>query len=383
MIAQGRQCLFDLIGAEVALDGRPHAALGDRLRTGWVELGVGGVLRVAHGEDDLVRLIWCQLQAHVMAADGLPAMGHRVRRRALFHDGRSVPAAVGSQEGIALGVEPGQRLRTCEPGEVVAAFAVLGLVVDDVVFDLHLADRVVALEVGGIVQGVPEVPFDRAEERQPRGCIAFVGDAGAPNLQRLAQRHEVRRLGADAVAARADDRVAQPVAALVVLDEPADRLPAGTPVVAGEVVTQVQVAAADIEGRVVVAVARQAAQAGIAIERVTAGGVGDEAQVVLGPQVVDPGQRRIRSRDDVLAPFVIEPSVSHPCLLRTGSSSAALLVQCRVRRHSHGSTVAVAAHEKTYRLATISSSNRLMARATAVGSTSLKSSARCSTPASW
>jgi hypothetical protein len=43
---------------------------------------------------------------------------------------------------------------------VVAPLAVLGLVVDDAVLDLDLADREVALEVRRVVQRVPEAELD-------------------------------------------------------------------------------------------------------------------------------------------------------------------------------------------------------------------------------
>jgi hypothetical protein len=47
---------------------------------------------------------------------------------------------------------------------VVATLPVLRLVIDDAVVHLDLADREVALEVGGIVAGVPQAELDRAEQ---------------------------------------------------------------------------------------------------------------------------------------------------------------------------------------------------------------------------
>ena len=51
---------------------------------------------------------------------------------------------------------------------MVAPLAVLGLVIDDAVLDLDLADRVVALEVRRVVLCVPEAELDGAEQRQAR-----------------------------------------------------------------------------------------------------------------------------------------------------------------------------------------------------------------------
>ena len=149
-----------------------------------------------------------------------------------LHGDRAVPAAVRAEERVALRVEAGQRLRAGEVREVVAPLAVLGLVVDDAVVDLDLARREVALEVGGVVLGVPQAELDRAEQRQAGRHGSLVGDPGPPDLELLPERHEVERLRADPGMRRPDDRVAQPVPAGVVLELALDRLPARAPVVA-------------------------------------------------------------------------------------------------------------------------------------------------------
>ena len=74
---------------------------------------------------------------------------------------RRLPAPVGTQESLPLGIETGQRLGAGEVGEVIAALAVLGLVVDDPVDDLDLADVEIALVVGGVVPGIPQAELDR------------------------------------------------------------------------------------------------------------------------------------------------------------------------------------------------------------------------------
>ncbi len=104
----------------------------------------------------------------MVRADRLPAVGDRVAGRASLDGERAVPAAVRAQEGVALGVEAGERLGAGEVGEVIAPLAVFGLVVDDPVLDLDLAGRVVALEVGGVVLGIPQAELDGAEERELR-----------------------------------------------------------------------------------------------------------------------------------------------------------------------------------------------------------------------
>ena len=290
--------------------------LVDRLRAGRIELGVPGVLGIAEQEDDLLRLAGADLEADVVRARRLPAMGDRVGGRAPLDGDRAVPSAVRPEERVALRVEAGQRLGTGEVREVVAPLAVLGRVVDDAVLDLHLADRVVALEVRGVVLGVPQAELDRAEEREPRRLGPLVGDPDPPDLEVLPARHEEQRLRADAPVARGDDRVAQAVAAGVVLQLALGRLPARAPVVARGVVAEVEVPAAEVERRVVVAVTGEPAQARVPVEGVSARGVRDEPEELLAAEVVDPRQGRVGTRDDVLAPGVVEVSVAHPALLR-------------------------------------------------------------------
>jgi hypothetical protein len=68
-------------------------------------------------------------------------MGDRAGRLAALDGDRAVPAAIGPQERLAAGVEARRPLRAGEVGEVVAPLTVLGLVVDDPVFDLDRAPR--------------------------------------------------------------------------------------------------------------------------------------------------------------------------------------------------------------------------------------------------
>ena len=74
---------------------------------------------------------------------------------------------------------------------------------------------------------------------------------------------------------------------------------------------QVEIAPAGVQRGVVIAVARQAAQAGVAVKRVTARRVGDDAEVGFAAQIVDPGNGRIRLGDDVFAGCVVKVSVAH------------------------------------------------------------------------
>ncbi len=75
-----------------------------------------------------------------------------------------IPSTVGSQKGIAVGIETGKRLRAGKIRKVVTSFTVLRLVINDPVLDLHLADRIIALEVIGIIHRVPQAEFNGGED---------------------------------------------------------------------------------------------------------------------------------------------------------------------------------------------------------------------------
>jgi hypothetical protein len=88
-------------------------------------------------------------------------------------------------------------------------------------------------------------------------------------------------------------------------------LPGGRPEFASSIIAKIDVASAKIEGSVVVTVARGSAQARVAIERIAAGSIGDDSEIGLASEVVDPGQRRIRLSDYVLAVLIVEVPVFH------------------------------------------------------------------------
>src|SRR5665811_1890826 len=76
---------------------------------------------------------------------------------------------------------------------------------------------------------------------------------------------------------------------------------------------RVEIAPAQVERNVVVAIAREPAQASVTVERVAAGGIRDDPEIRLATQVVDPGKRGVGARDHILASLVVEVSVAHRC----------------------------------------------------------------------
>ena len=132
-------------------DHRLHGPLVDRLRVRRIELLVLGVLVIAQNKNDLCVSPGCSTSRTWCDADGRPSVRHGVGRLAALHRRRPVPAAPRAQKSLALCVETRQRGRAGEPGEVIAALAVFRLVIDHFVFDLHLADAEIPLEIGGVV----------------------------------------------------------------------------------------------------------------------------------------------------------------------------------------------------------------------------------------
>ncbi len=129
-----------------------------------------GILLVAEDEDDLPRFSGGQIELDLMRADGRPAMSDGVGQLPGGNGSGLVPAAVGAKKRIACRVETGSWLRAGKEGEVIAALAVLGLVIDDAVDHFHFADIEVALEVCGVVLGVPQAEFDAGEDGDLRSA---------------------------------------------------------------------------------------------------------------------------------------------------------------------------------------------------------------------
>ena len=266
---------------------------------------------VAEDKDDFLRLAGLQIHFDVVRTVRRPAVRDGVEGFAGFHRRRVVPTAVGAEERVALRVETGELFRAGEIREMVAALAILGLVVDDPVHDLDLAGAEIALEVGGVVLRVPEAKLDAGKKRELRGFVAVIGHREFPDFQRFTQRHEICGLRLDLAVARTDGGIAHAVAAFVFVQLGARRLPGRRPEFAGVVVAEVEVTPTDIERRIVVAVPGQAAQAGIPVEGIAAGGVGDDAEIRFAAEVIDPRQRGIGLGDDVFAIVVVKVSVTH------------------------------------------------------------------------
>ena len=154
---------IDVGGVAEFRDGGRDVFFVDRLTIRRIEFLALGVLVIAEHKDDGAAFAGLQTQLDVIGGDRLPAISNRVIRLALFHSAWAIPAAPGPKEILPLGVEAFQLLGTGEEREVFAAFAVLGLVINDLVDDLDLAGGKIALEIGEVVERFPQAEFGRGE----------------------------------------------------------------------------------------------------------------------------------------------------------------------------------------------------------------------------
>ena len=266
---------------------------------------------VAEREDERLRLARLQGDGQRMRGDRAPAVRDRVAALPREHGLRPVEAAVEAEERLAVGVEAVHRRVDAVEGVMVAPLAVFGLVVErpPAVRDLDLARGEVALEVLHVRRGVPEAPLGEREDRKTLRSPRRVREGEFLDFGGRLERHEREELGPQAVLLAGDARVAEAVAAFVEVERRLAGLPARVP--DGLPVADVEVAPARVRRHAVVAVAREAAELGVAEERVAAGRVGDEREEVLRAEVVDPRPGRLRAGDDVFAVRVVEMSESH------------------------------------------------------------------------
>ena len=303
----------DVFAFEIFRNDRFDGFFVDGLGVRRVEFFVHRIFVVAEDKDDFLRFAGLQIHFDVMRTVRRPAVRNRVEGFATLHCRRIVPTAVGAEERVALRIETGELFRAGEIREVVAALAILGLVVDDTVHDFDLAGAEIALEVGGVILGVPQAELDAGKNGELRRLFAAIRHLELPDLQRLAERHEIAGPRVDLVVTGTDDGVAHAVAAFVIVQLGPRGLPGRRPELPRVVVPDVEIAPAEIKRRVVVAVARQPAQARIAVKGIPAGGVGDDAEVGFTTQIVDPRQRGVGPGDDVFATLVVKVSVTHGC----------------------------------------------------------------------
>jgi len=185
--------------------------------------------------------------------------------------------------------------------------------IDDAGLHFHFTGGEVALEVGAVVNGVPQAELHIAEHIQLLHGAGLVLQGQTIKLTGVAGGNKKLLRSSNAVLLALKDRVAQTVAAGVAVQLGLGGLPAGVP--HGIAILDVNVMAVHIQRRTVVAVTGQAAHPRVAVKAVAACRVGDKAEEVLAAKVVDPGQGSARGGDDIFFACVIKMSEFHKCFL--------------------------------------------------------------------
>ena len=132
----------------------------------------------------------------MLRADRLPAVRDGIAQTAHASTAcGAVPAAVRAQESLALGIKPGQRLRAGKIGKVVAPFAVFGFVIDHPVFHFHFAGVEVALEIGGVILGIPQAELHQLRTTESCAASARWLVRSAARSPGFTQRDKIADLG--------------------------------------------------------------------------------------------------------------------------------------------------------------------------------------------
>ena len=240
-------------------------------------------------------------------------MGDRVAALAGEHCLRIMEAVVDTDEGVAARVEAGDRSVDGKYRIVIPTLAILCLMVDRAADHLDLARREVPLEVRLIVLRVPETELDEAEEVNASGRHTIISQGDAVDFTGVVHRHEGLELRLELILPARDDRIAETMTALIGIKRSLCRLPARIPDAVA--ILDIVVAATLVERTAVVAVAGETQELRILIEGVASCRVRDETEEVPGPEVVDPWERGLRSRDDIFSLCVIEMTEFHKSLL--------------------------------------------------------------------
>ena len=189
---------------------------------------------------------------------------------------------------------------------MVAPLPVLGLVVDGIRLDLHLAGGEIALEIFHIGRCVPETPFQEAVKLEGLTSAGGIGQANPVNLAAMADRHEKEHLCTKAILLACQAGIAHPVPALVEVERRLAGLPTRIP--DRIAVLDIEITSAGIHRHAVVAIAENAPELGVPAEAIASGCIGNQGKEIFCTHVINPGPGRCRLSNHVFASLVIEMS---------------------------------------------------------------------------
>ena len=240
-------------------------------------------------------------------------MGDAVAAAGAEHGFRLCRAPVDTDKSIPGGVIGIGNTVCPKLGIVVAPLAVFRLVIDHPGCHLHLAGGEIALEIGGIIHGIPETELRVGEDIHPSCSVCVVGYLHTPQQAMISAGDKHLLLCGDSVLPALKNSVSKPVAAGIGIQLRLHRLPGDVPYLS--VRFQIDMESVLIQRTCVVAIAGNAAEACIFIEGISAGCVGQKREKVFTAQIIDPGKGCTRGFDNIFPFFIIKMAKFHVYLL--------------------------------------------------------------------
>ena len=142
---------------------------------------------------------------------------------------RPVKTVVESQKRFTVSIKTGNLPVDRIESIMVATLTILGLVIDDPLFNLHLAGGEVALEVCLVIKCIPEAPLHKREKVDALRHPAVVAEGDPLHLAGVARGNEEEHVSPQAVLFRTNPCITHTMTAGVVFHICPDRLPAGRP----------------------------------------------------------------------------------------------------------------------------------------------------------
>ncbi len=197
---------------------------------------------------------------------------------------------------------------------MVAAFPVLGLVVNGRTMNFHFAGGEVTLEICHVIHGIPQAELYIGKNGKLFGVCTVVGQGQLVNFAVSANWNESGQFGVQAVFAALKCGVAHAVAAFIGIKVSLGRHPARIP----DAVPffDVIVVAVTVIWDIVVTVSCQAQQLCVLVKAVASAGVGNQGKEVFRSEIVNPWKRCFRRCNDILLVCIIKIAKFHVCILQ-------------------------------------------------------------------
>ena len=280
------------------------------------------VVILAEQEYDLLRLAGLQCDLCGQCAAGVVVVVEMIAQVAALNADRVSVTAVAAQEGRLIAAvrtngrtdHAEETLTSC--GRMVLAGSIRAVLIDRlndlIAVEIGACDKQCVLQVYEVVLVVALVGELHETGRCDRALlIRIVSQLQLPNFISLIQGNIIQYLGSDLRVLRGDAGISQTMTALtlVILEIFADRLPGCRPVIAGLLITQVDVPSGGII--FIEMIADDTSLRSALYETVAACIIGNDGAVLRRAEVIGPGCRCVRTSDHVLFVRFIKKTVLH------------------------------------------------------------------------